>query len=301
LIAHSDNQDWFHESCLNLRERPVPSRCTTPVEGAEVTPGRAPANEIEEADDAASDASSSGLPPPLITAHDYESLVCGACVLRMNTLKRWAGTPGIKMVVRDNPSAPWTVMHSSQEVQTDNDAVEIEETSTSAAAGVKRPRTSSVASAPDAKRFCSSPSQQTPCLAPPLNPVAQSILSRCSSSNPDLSLGAGDVFLVDDWRGRWCRCSTVSRGCLVTLVTNRHHSAFHLSKQIHFSWTKKIPTNRQRILTVVSNVTFFEIPGVHVVSIPGLSLEELGMRALQRIPRDRAIDGIHAFNAMRCV
>lgn len=33
----------------------------------------------------------------------------------------------------------------------------------------------------------------------------------------------------------------------------------------------------------------------------GLSLEELGMRALQHLPRDRAIDGIHAFNSMRYV
>ena len=33
----------------------------------------------------------------------------------------------------------------------------------------------------------------------------------------------------------------------------------------------------------------------------GLSLEELGLRALERIPRDRAIDGIHAFNEMRYV
>ncbi|KAK7040740.1 hypothetical protein VNI00_009646 [Paramarasmius palmivorus] len=30
-----------------------------------------------------------------------------------------------------------------------------------------------------------------------------------------------------------------------------------------------------------------------------LSLEELGMRALSRLPRERAIDGIHAFNSMR--
>ena len=33
----------------------------------------------------------------------------------------------------------------------------------------------------------------------------------------------------------------------------------------------------------------------------GLSLEELGMRELERLPRDRAIDGIDAFNAMRFV
>jgi hypothetical protein len=31
----------------------------------------------------------------------------------------------------------------------------------------------------------------------------------------------------------------------------------------------------------------------------GLSLEELGMRALQKLPRERQIDGIRAFNSMR--
>ena len=31
----------------------------------------------------------------------------------------------------------------------------------------------------------------------------------------------------------------------------------------------------------------------------GLSLEELGIRALERLPREKAIDGIHAFNELR--
>lgn len=35
--------------------------------------------------------------------------------------------------------------------------------------------------------------------------------------------------------------------------------------------------------------------------IPALSLEELGMRALSRIPRDKAIEGIHAFNELKYV
>jgi E3 ubiquitin-protein ligase UBR7 len=34
-------------------------------------------------------------------------------------------------------------------------------------------------------------------------------------------------------------------------------------------------------------------------SNPELSLEELGLRALDRLPRDRALDGIRAFNTMR--
>lgn len=36
-------------------------------------------------------------------------------------------------------------------------------------------------------------------------------------------------------------------------------------------------------------------------SFVGLSLEELGIRALERLPRDKAINGIHAFNELRHV
>ena len=36
-------------------------------------------------------------------------------------------------------------------------------------------------------------------------------------------------------------------------------------------------------------------------SLLGLSLEELGIRALEHLPRDKAIDGIHAFNELRYV
>ena len=34
-------------------------------------------------------------------------------------------------------------------------------------------------------------------------------------------------------------------------------------------------------------------------SLAGLSLEELGIRALEHLPRDKAIDGIYAFNELR--
>jgi hypothetical protein len=59
--------------------------------------------------------------------------------------------------------------------------------------------------------------------------------------------------------------------------------------------------NHRRTLIVVSlfSSRSLTIPQ-HFPSL-GLSLEELGMRALERLPRDRAIDGILAFNAMRYV
>ena len=35
--------------------------------------------------------------------------------------------------------------------------------------------------------------------------------------------------------------------------------------------------------------------------LPALSTEELALRALEHLPRDRVMDGIGAFNEMKCV
>lgn len=57
---------------------------------------------------------------------------------------------------------------------------------------------------PSASEPCSS------CLAPPIQPKAQHVLELISSEPPNYDLGAGDLFLTDSWRSRWCRCDTVS-------------------------------------------------------------------------------------------
>ena len=98
-------KDWYHESCLNLRERPG-SRAPTPF----LQPGHSGVRsdgdpEPNDAEDDGSEASSSDLPPPLIGDASYESLICRRCVLGNNTLKRCAGTRGVLMVVRDDATS----------------------------------------------------------------------------------------------------------------------------------------------------------------------------------------------------
>ncbi len=234
-------QDWFHESCCNLREKPE-------------TEAEAPAAPEGDVDDAASDASSSGLPPPMIRASDYDSFVCAACVRKIPTLLRYAGTEGCLMAIRDAPSLPWKVLAPTQ----DPVVVFDEGTPTSEAPVVPSKR----ALSPSAREGEREAKRPRACLAPPLNPVAQQILA-----DPSSELGAGDVFLTEDFRERWCRCEE----CLPSLEAN----AFLLKEEE----TYEPPEDPDS----------------------GLSLEELGMRALNRLPRERAIDGIHAFNAMRYV
>jgi E3 ubiquitin-protein ligase UBR7 len=96
------------------------------------------------------------------------------------------------------------------------------------------------------------------CLAPPANPVAEKIFQ-------DASLGAGDVFLTEGWRERWCRCDS----CIPSLESRPY---------------------------LLEEEELYEPPDD---PDSGVSLEELGMRALLRLPRDRAINGIRAFNDMR--
>ncbi|KAL6303793.1 hypothetical protein BKA93DRAFT_325400 [Sparassis latifolia] len=251
-------EDWFHESCLNLRERP-PSRDPSPE----------PTQESPDADDAASEASSSGLPPPLISASDYDSFVCGACVRKIDTLRRYAGTSKVLMVVRDSPSDKWRIIGDED---AGSSTVEVDIAEPGSSAGEKRAHSPTKPDAPDAKRARLSPValSSQPCLAPAMNPRAQELLSSQESRDDEglqafSPLGCGDVFLTEGWRERWCRCGA----CLPSLRAHQY--------LLEEEETYEPPEDPDS----------------------GLSLEELGLRALQRLPRDRAIDGIRAFNEMR--
>jgi len=176
------------------------------------------------------------------------------------------------MVIRDDPTDPWRTYCGSN-TSHDNEAdigsvlFEVVETTGATVTGIKRPRSPrslSSTDVPEAKRPRES-SGSSNCRAPTPDPIALKVLALCNCSNADTSLGNGDVFLTEGWRERWCRCSS----CMASL------GAFpYLLEEEETYEPPEDPDS-------------------------GLSLEELGMRALQNLPRDRAIDGIHAFNSMR--
>jgi len=159
-------------------------------------------------DDDASEASSSGLPPPLVTADQYEALVCRSCVLKIPILWKYAGTSDGFAVVRKSSGDPWTVVGRASDVDAD---VEID-----VEAGVKRSRATSEDGEPVSKRMRldeddvkdnGNSSSDSPCLAPIPSGEIQSLLQRVEKG--DYELFAGDLFLADDFRDRWCRCSSV--------------------------------------------------------------------------------------------
>ncbi|KAI0777688.1 hypothetical protein BD413DRAFT_186809 [Trametes elegans] len=279
-------EDWFHESCLNLRERPS---------SREPTPTAEPAR-----DDGASDASSSGLPAPLIRADEYDTLICSACVRQIYAVRRVAGTPGSLMVVRASEGEAWRVIGTEEPKNTGSVDIEGKEdegahdASEPSGAGGKRERSPTEGQEPQAKRARVSPDGEAspPCLAPPQDPRVARLLSYLDSATAhdgakesrerDEYLGAGDTFLTDGWRDRWCRCQK----CLPSLQA---HPFLLLEEE-----TYEPPEDPDSGMWPGSVVYLF------VSCRPsGLSLEELGMRALQRLPREKAIDGIMAFNAMR--
>ncbi|KAL5505041.1 hypothetical protein ACEPAH_7704 [Sanghuangporus vaninii] len=281
-------EDWFHESCLNLRERP-PKDSAPKSEGASAKTVHS--SELNtEANETASEVSSSGLPPPLLTEDDYDTLICRSCVLSNPTLRRWLGTEGMIMVVRNDVDAPWVpIGRSSEDIEVEVDknpdlgiggTLSNPGTNQTSAAGnkrtldhsvagtsegthAKRPRTDSTGQASGSTN--EAPFAKSACIAPQQPKKALEILSSVSSNPPNYDLGAGDVFLTDGWRSRWCQCNE----CLLPL--------------------KKHPC-------LLEEEETYEPPED---PDSGFSLEELGLRALQALPRDRAIDGIRAFNEMR--
>lgn len=161
-----------------------------------------------EIDDDASEASSSGLPPPLVTADQYEALVCRNCILKIPILRKYAGTSDALAVVRKSNGSPWTVVGGTSDVDADV-GIDVE-------AGAKRSRATSEDGEPASKRMRldednvnddGTSSSGSPCLAPKPNEEIQSLLQRVEKG--DYELFAGDLFLADDFRDRWCRCSSV--------------------------------------------------------------------------------------------
>ena len=215
-------QDWFHESCCNLRERPK-SRENTPV--ALIEPSSELSNsqltDIQDVDDAVSEASSSGLPLPLISGDEYESFICGACVSRNSTLRRWAGSYGLMMVVRDSATDPWRILNG--DLTDSKKLIQVENGYASASSGAKRPLSPS-ALEPDAKRAKNlsntPPSQSKPCLAPSQDSLARKIMDDFGLSGSSSSLGAGDIFCTLNFRDRWCHCDSVGIvPCAMLVIT----------------------------------------------------------------------------------
>ncbi|KAF9652491.1 hypothetical protein BDM02DRAFT_2751891 [Thelephora ganbajun] len=266
-------EDWYHESCLNLRESPAvqdvdhtlthPHPHVQPGEHLPHTTTNEESTVMEgDTDDGVSEATSSGLPPPLITADQYEALVCRSCVLKIPLLRKYVGTSDALAVVRESNKDLWTVVGGASDVDAD---VEID-----VEAGAKRSRAPSEDGEPASKRMRldedsvkDGTSSSVPCLAPIPSEEIQTLVQRVEKE--DYESFAGDLFLTDDFRDRWCKCSSCSESL-------NAHPYFITEEE-----TYEPPADPDS----------------------GLSLEELGLRALERIPRDRAIDGIQAFMDLR--
>ena len=185
---HSHTQPGEHPSHAATNEEPVV------LEG--------------DADDGASEASSSGLPPPLITADQYEALVCRSCVLKIAILRKYAGTSDALAVARGTCEDPWTVVGSAPADGDHNAEIDVE-------AGEKRSRAASEDVEPASKRMRldednandGASSSVSRCLAPKPSEEIRSLLQRVEGG--DYELFAGDLFLTDDFRDRWCKCSSV--------------------------------------------------------------------------------------------
>jgi len=169
------------------------------------------------------------------------------------------------MIVRDSVTDSWRILNGDP--ADSEELIQVENGHTSASSGVKRPLSPSALEEPDAKRVKglsnTGPLQLKPCLAPSQGSLARKIVDGLSDSI--YSLGTGDIFCTFNFRERWCHCDT----CLPPLQADR----FLLEEEE----TYEPPDDPDS----------------------GLSLEELGIRALERLPRDKAIDGIHAFNELR--
>jgi len=126
------------------------------------------------------------------------------------------------MVVRDDPVSPWRQL--GKELCVGDESIDVDGSIGLFAPGIKRALSPSASNVPDAKRARGTSQAPTrpsgSCLAPKPNSVAQGIIAN--RDNPfETSLGTGDIFLVEKFRERWCRCASVGMPISVLCLISR--------------------------------------------------------------------------------
>lgn len=215
-------QDWFHESCLNLRERPSsrepsaappsapsPSTCSSAPSTVTTTDPTSVLRELEVAEDASDTSSTEDLPPALLPGSSYDTLICGGCARNIPPLRAIAGTPGALVVLRDAPDAAWRVVGLDErgagmevDVTGHDDSTPGASSGTKGSAGMaagakrarspevevvvppKRPRGDSPLASVSEATSAQSPAPSS-CVAPPLNPLVQPFFANNEKTASD--------------------------------------------------------------------------------------------------------------------
>jgi E3 ubiquitin-protein ligase UBR7 len=116
------------------------------------------------------------------------------------------------MIVRDDPTGPWKRLGDPVLCATD-ESIDVDTSPESSIIGVKRALSPSNSDIPDPKRargISQAPARPSDlCLAPKPNSAAQRIITN-RDTPIEASLGTGDIFLTENFRERWCRCTSVS-------------------------------------------------------------------------------------------
>lgn len=215
-------EDWFHESCLNLRP-------AIPVSNADITsqtetPARA---QIED------DAPSEAKPDPekineddddeevLIKSDTYDGLICAACVSSHGYLRSQAGRTG--WMVIEPKDGGWEVLGRPDEQAPSlrsSSAADVKEANgTDRSAGTDIPLIS-VKAGVNAKRSIEevSPSEAEPSILP-MDKKAKKVDHPTESLALLVLRGKGDVFLADGIRERLKAALPVSPAALCSILS----------------------------------------------------------------------------------
>lgn len=232
-------EDWFHEGCLNLRDKNQEGRVND-----------------ENSEDAG--------PVLRLPRSKFDAFVCSECVLSpdLEHLRRYAGTPSFVLLESmkslpqegdDDESAIPLKFSNKREHSEDDDYEEND---------VKRAKTGENESQ-------SVPQEETiqACKVPAINEESQQFLSNLSQNpppKPPSEAPRADMFMLHGWRDKWCKCENC------------------MTKLSKYPWlfaeeaTYEPQEEEQEEKTLL----------------------QLGAEALNTLPREKALDGLKAYEKM---
>jgi E3 ubiquitin-protein ligase UBR7 len=161
----------------------------------------------------------------LIPSSDYDSFVCGECLIQSPMLLKWAGSTKARLVVRTGSSGEWFVWAGGPVLPSKEEAEDEDPFSTGEDAkivvGEKRTfdQMKGVLMNGQPRNTEEPPTKKTRteipvCSAPKPDPPIQALLDRIKAAKgPYLEgegyQGSGDIFFTPGWREKWCGCKDV--------------------------------------------------------------------------------------------
>lgn len=262
-------EDWFHELCLNLRLNNNGNDNETIKHNNENLENNIDKNENNDDDDDDDDNEDAG-PTLRLPRSKFDDFICSECVLKPQNklLRRYAGTSSFVMLETSLDDS----QSKKRPLDDNNDG------SQSHPKRLKDEHGNNIS--------VNQSINNNECIIPEPHLKSQDFINNLMSKplvTPPSNEPRADLFLLYGWKDHLCKCSN----CIKEL----EHYPYLLHDEFTYEPTEDVNESKYSYT--------IQYKCLLTTYLDKESIFELGLKALEKLPREKALDGVAAYEKMR--